>query len=114
MQIKLALISVHDKDGIVPFARGLRERGVEILSTGGTAKALRDGGVEIREVSEHTGHPEIMDGRVKTLHPRVHGGILAVRDNSDHVRRPRRTASGSSILSVSTCTRSSAWWQTPT
>ncbi len=87
MKTRLALLSVYDKDGLVGFARGLREAGVDILSTGGTAKALRDAGVPITEVSEHTGHPEIMDGRVKTLHPRVHGGILAVRDSAEHVRQ---------------------------
>ncbi len=75
-QIKRALISVSDKTGVVDFARGLAEAGVEILSTGGTATALRDGGVSVVDVSEYTGSPEIMDGRVKTLHPRVHGGIL--------------------------------------
>jgi phosphoribosylaminoimidazolecarboxamide formyltransferase/IMP cyclohydrolase len=75
-QIKRALISVSDKTGVVEFAKGLSEAGVEILSTGGTAKALREGGVPVIDVSEYTQSPEIMDGRVKTLHPRVHGGIL--------------------------------------
>src|SRR6185369_13668962 len=76
--IRRALISVSDKTGIVDFARELSGFGVEIISTGGTARAVRD-------VSEVTGFPEMMDGRVKTLHPRVHGGLLAVRDNPDHV-----------------------------
>jgi phosphoribosylaminoimidazolecarboxamide formyltransferase/IMP cyclohydrolase len=84
-QIKRALISVSDKAGVVEFAKGLSEAGVEILSTGGTARALRDGGVPVIDVSEYTESPEIMDGRVKTLHPRVHGGIL-MRD-SDEDRR---------------------------
>ena len=76
-----ALISVSDKTGIENFARGLSERGVDILSTGGTAKLLRDAGIPVRDVSDYTGFPEMMDGRVKTLNPKVHGGILARRDN---------------------------------
>ena len=83
--IRRALISVSDKTGIVDFARELSGFGVEIISTGGTARALRDAGITVRDVSEITGFPEMMDGRVKTLHPRVHGGLLAVRDNPDHV-----------------------------
>jgi len=83
--IRRALISVSDKTGIVDFARELSGFGVEIISTGGTAKTLRDAGITVREVSEITGFPEMMDGRVKTLHPRVHGGLLAIRDNPDHV-----------------------------
>ena len=74
--IATALISVSDKSGIVEFARSLAERDVEILSTGGTAKLLRDAGVEVTDVASYTGFPEMMDGRVKTLHPRVHGGLL--------------------------------------
>ncbi len=77
--IKRALLSVSDKNGIVEFARALSEQGVEILSTGGTAKLLEQNGINTIEVSDYTGHPEIMDGRVKTLHPKVHGGILARR-----------------------------------
>lgn len=84
--IRRALLSVSDKTGLVEFARMLASFGVEILSTGGTAKALRDAGIEVRDVSDVTGFPEMMDGRVKTLHPRIHGGILAVRDNLDHSR----------------------------
>jgi phosphoribosylaminoimidazolecarboxamide formyltransferase / IMP cyclohydrolase len=84
-RIRRALISVSDKTGIVDFARELSSFGVEIISTGGTAKTLRDAGITVRDVSEVTGFPEMMDGRVKTLHPRVHGGLLAVRDNPDHV-----------------------------
>src|SRR5215212_734115 len=84
--IRRALLSVSDKTGLVEFARALKNFGVEILSTGGTAKALRDAGIEVRDVSDVTGFPEMLDGRVKTLHPRIHGGILAVRDNPEHAR----------------------------
>ncbi len=82
--IKRALISVSDKTGISDFARALSDLGVEILSTGGTASLLKERGIPVTMVSDYTGFPEIMDGRVKTLHPRVHGGILAKRDNSEH------------------------------
>ncbi|MEZ5690093.1 MAG: bifunctional phosphoribosylaminoimidazolecarboxamide formyltransferase/IMP cyclohydrolase [Rickettsiales bacterium] len=84
MPIKTALISVSNKTGLIDFAKFLRDNNVTILSTGGTAKTLRDAGIEVKEVSDHTGFPEIMDGRVKTLHPKIHGGILAVRDNEEH------------------------------
>jgi len=84
-RIRRALISVSDKAGIVDFARELARFDVEIISTGGTAKALRDAGLNVRDISEITGFPEMMDGRVKTLHPRVHGGLLALRDNEEHV-----------------------------
>ncbi|HEX8686440.1 MAG TPA: bifunctional phosphoribosylaminoimidazolecarboxamide formyltransferase/IMP cyclohydrolase, partial [Pyrinomonadaceae bacterium] len=84
--IRRALLSVSDKTGLVEFARALAGFGVELLSTGGTAKALREAGLEVRDVSEVTGFPEMLDGRVKTLHPRIHGGILAVRGNPDHAR----------------------------
>ena len=84
MTIRRALISVSDKTGLVEFAQFLQKSGVEILSTGGTAKALDEAGVAVTEVSDYTGFPEIMDGRVKTLHPKIHGGILAVRDNVMH------------------------------
>jgi phosphoribosylaminoimidazolecarboxamide formyltransferase / IMP cyclohydrolase len=83
--IRRALISVSDKSGLVAFARALTARGVEILSTGGSAKRLRDENVPVTEVAEHTGFPEILDGRVKTLVPQIHGGILARRDNADHL-----------------------------
>ncbi|CAN5227918.1 bifunctional phosphoribosylaminoimidazolecarboxamide formyltransferase/IMP cyclohydrolase [soil metagenome] len=83
--IRRALLSVSDKSGIVDLARSLSERGVELVSTGGTAKALRDAGLTVKDISELTGFPEMMDGRVKTLHPVVHGGLLAVRDNDEHV-----------------------------
>jgi len=82
--IRRALISVSDKTGLVEFGKFLSESGVEILSTGGSAKALSDAGVPVIEVSEHTGFPEIMDGRVKTLQPTIHGGLLAVRGNAEH------------------------------
>ena len=86
VKIKRALISVSDKDGVAAFARKLHERGVEILSTGGTAKMLADDGLPVKDVSDHTGFPEIMNGRVKTLHPTIHGGILAKRDDEAHVK----------------------------
>src|SRR6266516_6095811 len=85
VKIRRALISVSDKTGIVDFARELKRLGVEIISTGGTANTLRDAEVEVRDVSEVTGFPEMMDGRVKTLHPRIHGALLALRDNPEHV-----------------------------
>ncbi len=86
MAVKRALISVSDKTGVVEFAKGLHELGVEIISTGGTMKAIAAAGVPVKSVSEVTGFPEMMDGRVKTLHPKIHGGILAIRDNPDHVK----------------------------
>ncbi len=86
IKIARAIISVTDKSGVVEFGRGLMEFGVEILSTGGTAKKLTEGGVKVKEVSAHTGFPEMLDGRVKTLHPKIHGGILGLRDNEAHVK----------------------------
>ena len=83
--IKRALISVSDKTGVIDMAKGLEALGAEILSTGGTAKALRDAGVKVTDVAAYTGSPEILDGRVKTLHPRLHGGILALRGNPAHM-----------------------------
>ena len=82
--IAQALISVSDKTGVVEFARGLARLGVRLLSTGGTAKALADAGLAVTEVGDYTGFPEMLDGRVKTLHPKVHGGILARRDVPAH------------------------------
>jgi phosphoribosylaminoimidazolecarboxamide formyltransferase/IMP cyclohydrolase len=79
--IKKAIISVSNKEGIVEFAKALGSMGIEILSTGGTAKALREAGIYVKEVSEYTGFPEMLDGRVKTLHPKIHGGLLSRRDN---------------------------------
>src|SRR6202140_5850526 len=84
--IQRALISVTDKGGIVEFAQGLRDLGVEIISTGGTARAIHEGGVAVREVSEVTGFPEMLDGRLKTINPRIAGGVLAIRSHTDHMR----------------------------
>src|SRR5450759_3719613 len=86
VQVARALLSVSDKTGIVDFARGLVELGVEIISTGGTAQELIGYGVPVRSISDLTGFPEIMDGRVKTLHPKLYAGLLAVRDNPEHAR----------------------------
>src|SRR5690242_16041873 len=86
MKIQRALLSVSDKTGIVELAKALLTQGVEILSTGGTAQLLKLNGVVATEVGEYTGFPEMMEGRVKTLHPKIHGGILARRDHPDHVR----------------------------
>jgi phosphoribosylaminoimidazolecarboxamide formyltransferase / IMP cyclohydrolase len=85
MKIRQALLSVSDKTGVLEFARGLAAQGVELLSTGGTAKLLRDSGLKVTEVGDYTGFPEMLDGRVKTLHPKVHGGILARRDLPEHM-----------------------------
>jgi phosphoribosylaminoimidazolecarboxamide formyltransferase/IMP cyclohydrolase len=85
-KIERAIISVTDKTGVVDFARSLAGFGVGILSTGGTARALRDGGVAVTDISDYTGFPEIMDGRVKTLHPKIHGGLLGIRGNPEHDR----------------------------
>ncbi len=84
-KIKRALISVSDKSGVVELAKALADLKVEVLSTGGTAKTLRQNGVGITDVSDYTGFPEMLDGRVKTLHPKIHGGILGQRENPDHV-----------------------------
>ena len=83
-KISRALISVSDKTGLLPFAQSLAAAGVELISTGGTAKSLRDAGLAVKDISEHTGFPEMMDGRVKTLHPKVHGGLLYIRGNAQH------------------------------
>ena len=84
--VRRALISVSDKTGLLEMAKALDSHGIELLSTGGSAKALRDAGLNVRDVADLTGFPEMMDGRVKTLHPAVHGGLLALRDNDDHVQ----------------------------
>src|SRR5918998_3827971 len=84
VKVTRALLSVSDKTGLVELGRALAGHGVELVSTGGTAKALRDAGLEVRDISDLTGFPEMMDGRVKTLHPKVHGGLLAVRDDPEH------------------------------
>jgi phosphoribosylaminoimidazolecarboxamide formyltransferase/IMP cyclohydrolase len=83
--IRRALLSVSDKTGIVEFAQALTQRGVELLSTGGTARLIADAGLSVTEVSDYTGFPEMMDGRVKTLHPKVHGGILGRRGKDDAI-----------------------------
>ena len=83
-RMQRALISLTDKAGIEEFARQLQDLGIEILSTGGTAKRMRENGIAVKDVSEFTGFPEMLDGRVKTLHPKVHGGILFLRGNSSH------------------------------
>src|SRR3546814_9816373 len=84
MKLQTALISVSDKTGIVEFAQALSQRGVQLLSTGGTAKLLAQAGLAVTEVANHTGSPEILDGRVKPLHPKIHGGLLARRDSAEH------------------------------
>ncbi len=100
MAIERALVSVYDKTGLVEFAQSLARAGVEIVSTGGTAKLLRDAGVTVRDVADLTGWPEMLGGRVKTLHPKVHGGILFRRGRSRGPRAGR--ASTESLRSI--------WW----
>lgn len=100
VSIKRALLSVSDKTGIVELGQALAAHGVELVSTGGTAKALRDAGLEVRDISDLTGFPEMMDGRVKTLHPKVHGGLLAVRDNAEHAASMREHEIGAIDLVV--------------
>ncbi|MDP8913170.1 MAG: bifunctional phosphoribosylaminoimidazolecarboxamide formyltransferase/IMP cyclohydrolase, partial [Pseudomonadota bacterium] len=85
VKISRALLSVSDKTGLVELGQALARHGIELVSTGGTSKALREAGLEVRDISDLTGFPEMMDGRVKTLHPKVHGGLLAVRDNPEHI-----------------------------
>lgn len=85
-RVTRALLSVSDKSGLIEFARALSQHGIELVSTGGTSKAIADAGLKVRDVSELTGFPEMMDGRVKTLHPNVHGGLLAIRDNPEHAK----------------------------
>ncbi len=85
MKIRQALLSLSNKEGALRFAQGLSAQGVTLLSTGGTAKLLRDAGLAVTEVGDYTGFPEMLDGRVKTLHPKVHGGILARRDLPEHM-----------------------------
>jgi AICAR transformylase/IMP cyclohydrolase PurH len=86
MKVKRALVSVSDKTGIVELGRALADMGIEIVSTGGTMRALKEAGVPVMAVQDVTGFPEMMDGRVKTLNPLIHGGILAIRDNPEHVK----------------------------
>jgi phosphoribosylaminoimidazolecarboxamide formyltransferase/IMP cyclohydrolase len=89
MKIRRALLTVSDKTGLVDFARALAARGVELIATGGTAKTLRDANISVRDVSDFTGFPEMLDGRVKTLHPKIHGGLLFLRGNPEHEREIR-------------------------
>src|SRR5213592_3272110 len=89
MKITRALISVSDKTGIASFARALEGQGIDIISTGGTAELLRKEGVPVREISSFTAFPEVLEGRVKTLHPRVHGGLLYKRDNPKHLAQAK-------------------------
>ena len=89
-----ALVSVSDKTGVVDFARGLRSLGWEVIATGGTMKLLRESGVEVVNISDVTGFPEICDGRVKTLHPKVHGGLLARRDDPEHLKALKENGIG--------------------
>src|SRR5277367_3274760 len=84
--IRRALLSVTDKTGLVEFAKALASFGVDLVSTGGTARELREAGLKVRDISDLTGFPEMLDGRVKTLHPKVHGGLLAIRDNAEHAQ----------------------------
>ncbi|MDX3928388.1 MAG: bifunctional phosphoribosylaminoimidazolecarboxamide formyltransferase/IMP cyclohydrolase [Shinella sp.] len=100
VQVRTALLSVSDKAGVVDLARALAAKGVRLLSTGGTHKALRDAGLDVVDVSEVTGFPEIMDGRVKTLHPSVHGGLLAIRDDEEHVAAMKAHNIGAIDLAV--------------
>src|ERR1700760_3309419 len=83
-RVTRALLSVSDKSGLIDFARALAKHNIELISTGGTAKAIADAGLAVMDVSELTGFPEMMDGRVKTLHPNVHGGLLGIRHNTEH------------------------------
>src|ERR1035437_9163261 len=83
-QIRRALLSVSDKTGLVPLAQALAAAGAELISTGGTARALREAGLKVTDLSAYTGFPEMLDGRVKTLHPKVHGGLLYIRGNESH------------------------------
>ena len=99
VRIARAVLSVSDKTGIVDFARGLAELGVELVSTGGTASALQEAGLEVRPIEDFTGFPEIMDGRVKTLHPRLYAGLLALRDDPSHMEAAARAGRRSSSTS---------------
>ena len=98
-KIQRALISVSDKTGLVDFAKELHALGIEIVSTGGTARSLKDAGIPVVEISQFTGFPEMFDGRVKTLHPKVHGALLYLRGNPDHEAQAANTASSPSIWS---------------
>src|SRR3954471_24605414 len=99
-RVTRALLSVSDKTGLIEFAKALAAHDVELISTGGTAKAIAAAGLEVKDVSELTGFPEMMDGRVKTLHPKVHGGLLAIRDNAEHAAAMRQHGIGAIDLLV--------------
>ena len=98
--IRRALLSVSDKSGLVELATALAAQGVDLVSTGGTAKAIRDAGLPVRDVADLTGFPEMMDGRVKTLHPMVHGGLLAVRDEPSHIAAMEEHGIGAIDLAI--------------
>ena len=100
VRIKRALVSVNDKEGIVELVKAMMLVGVEVLSTGGTAKVLKEAGLNVIEVSDYTNSPEILDGRVKTLHPMIHGGLLAVRGNFQHELECRQHGIGQIDLLV--------------
>src|SRR5437660_6526791 len=89
-KIQRALLSVSDKSGLLPLAQALAAAGVELISTGGTAKSLREAGLTVTDLSAHTGFPEMLDGRVKTLHPKIHGGLLYLRGNAGHEQAVRQ------------------------
>src|SRR5688572_17640411 len=94
VKIQRALLSVFDKTCLVPFAQTLADAGIELISTGGTARALREHGLTVKDLSEHTGFPEMLDGRVKTLHPKIHGGLLFIRGNQEHEEAVRKHGIG--------------------
>jgi phosphoribosylaminoimidazolecarboxamide formyltransferase / IMP cyclohydrolase len=94
VRVQRALLSVFDKTGLVPFAQTLAEAGIELISTGGTARTLREHGLTVKDLSEHTGFPEMLDGRVKTLHPKIHGGLLFIRGNKEHEEAARQHGIG--------------------
>src|SRR5205809_5592390 len=91
-QIRRALLSVSDKSGLLPLAQTLAGAGIELISTGGTAKALREAGLKVTDLSAYTGYPEMLDGRVKTLHPKIHGGLLYLRENPSHLAAAKEHA----------------------
>lgn len=99
-KIERAIFSLTDKAGVADFAKSISKFGVHILSTGGTARVLREAGIQVTEISEYTGFPEMLDGRVKTLHPKVHGGLLGRRDNPDHVKMMKEHGIGDIDLLV--------------
>src|SRR5712664_2776785 len=99
-RVTRSLLSVSDKSGLIEFARALAAHGIDLVSTGGTARAIAAAGLKVRDVSELTGFPEMMDGRVKTLHPKVHGGLLAIRDIAEHAQAMKRHGSATLYLLV--------------